>query len=521
MDQVKSHLDVGLMMSTRQRQQAQAEEKQGTSYVYNVSSSAVFLPPAQWASLQRCSSLQALDHELDAHARHTEESGRYTLFLLGTPHGTGQRAVGPVEEWVVGARRHAWLVTTLPLADPLRVAAGAQRVVENYFAIPIETEAQQNKTHQFHLVSLPPSSEYRLSFSLLNANSTQALYGWAFQKAASAYLSPFLEEVAVLGNFTIDSQVLHYVALPKKPLYDAQAKVYYFTPSMLSYFVHPNDLNSDFTVTSEATLNFMLYVPSPDQSPLHIRYDDGSYSDTDAFLILRTGGIVIFNPERYTRSAVNVISSTELHRPISVFVQQLRTLLGVPSTFFPTTDGKNTSSSLSNGPLHILPSSSGIAKWELDVLIRQRTYENLMKAKTSILTLCQLVKKQTHMVVHDHIKDRLLIALEKLELALHQLETNSSAAYLTAHRYALEGLDEAEKAFFDREMVSLLYYPPEHEAAIYIPHFLPVFYPIVVGLFLEFKNAITRRARKWWRARAQRKPKEEEQLDNTPPKSEE
>jgi len=118
--------------------------------------------------------LAALDHELDAHARHTEESGRYTLFLLGTPHGTGQRAVGPVEEWVVGARRHAWLVTTLPLAggssflspllcapsaltntrvlDPLRVAAGAQRVVENYFAIPIETEAQQNKTHQFHLV---------------------------------------------------------------------------------------------------------------------------------------------------------------------------------------------------------------------------------------------------------------------------------------------------------------------------------------------------------------------------------
>jgi len=39
-------------------------------------------------------------------------------------------------------------------------------------------------------------------------------------------------------------KVLHYVALPKKPLYDAQAKVYYFTPSMLSYFVHPNDLNS-------------------------------------------------------------------------------------------------------------------------------------------------------------------------------------------------------------------------------------------------------------------------------------
>jgi hypothetical protein len=34
-------------------------------------------------------------------------------------------------------------------------------------------------------------------------------------------------------------------------------------------------LFTDFTVTSEVTLNFMVYIPSPDQSPLYIRYDDG------------------------------------------------------------------------------------------------------------------------------------------------------------------------------------------------------------------------------------------------------
>lgn len=133
----------------------------------------------------------------------------------------------------------------------------------------------------------------------------------------------------------------------------------------------------------------------------------------------------------------------------------------------------------------------------------------LGQAKTSILTLCQLVKKQTHMVVHDHIKDKLLSALHKLQLALDHLEEGRDGSgfdYATAHRHALEGLKEAESAFFDKEMVSLLYYPPEHEAAIYIPHFLPVFYPIVVGLIFELKTAIFKRVRKWWRRRQAASP---------------
>jgi hypothetical protein len=107
------------------------------------------------------------------------------------------------------------------------------------------------------------------------------------------------------------------------------------------------------------------------------------------------------------------------------------------------------------------------------------------------------------MVVHDHIKDKLLVALQRLQSALDNLEAKDGSGfdYATAHRFALEGLKEAESAFFDREMVSLLYYPPEHEAAIYIPHFLPVFYPIVVGLLFELKTAIFKRVRKWWRRR--------------------
>lgn len=124
-------------------------------------------------------------------------------------------------------------------------------VVQQYLAAPIEqAEGNKTETPQLHQVclavypfqhptvltsacvqaSLPPAPEYRLSFSLLNANTTESLYTWSFNKAAegapasyffnhgdtdiisignclAAYLWPFLNEVSVLGNFSIDSQV--------------------------------------------------------------------------------------------------------------------------------------------------------------------------------------------------------------------------------------------------------------------------------------------------------------------------
>lgn len=63
---------------------------------------------------------------------------------------------------------------------------------------------------------------------------------------------------------------------------------------------------------------------------------------------------------------------------MSTFVQQLRELLGVPSSFFPTDRAPGAST------IRLLSSPTGIAKWELDVLLRQRTYENIMKVKVAL-----------------------------------------------------------------------------------------------------------------------------------------
>jgi phosphatidylinositol glycan class S len=63
------------------------------------------------------------------------------------------------------------------------------------------------------------------------------------------------------------------------------------------------------------------------------------------------------------------------------------------------------------------------------------------------------------------------------------LEHNTS---LASH-YASQAITFAEKAFFDKTMVSLLYFPLEHIYAMYMPFFVPVAIPLFSAVFQELK----------------------------------
>jgi phosphatidylinositol glycan class S len=56
-----------------------------------------------------------------------------------------------------------------------------------------------------------------------------------------------------------------------------------------------------------------------------------------------------------------------------------------------------------------------------------------------------------------------------------------------ASQEAKNAIVDAEKAFFDPNMVSMLYFPAEHLLAIYMPFFVPIAVPMVTALYKEFK----------------------------------
>ncbi len=78
-------------------------------------------------------------------------------------------------------------------------------------------------------------------------------------------------------------------------------------------------------VSQLPSLNFLVYIPRGEESPLLIK--DGS-SSTDAFLVPQWGGVVIFNPPELSEEGETFVPMEQL---MPVFVKQLRMLLGLPS----------------------------------------------------------------------------------------------------------------------------------------------------------------------------------------------
>jgi phosphatidylinositol glycan class S len=48
------------------------------------------------------------------------------------------------------------------------------------------------------------------------------------------------------------------------------------------------------------------------------------------------------------------------------------------------------------------------------------------------------------------------------------------------------------QVFFDKGILSMLYFPDDHKMAVYIPYFVPVLLPLLVGILREGKVSLSR-----------------------------
>ncbi|CAG8612064.1 1296_t:CDS:2 [Paraglomus brasilianum] len=320
------------------------------------------------------------------------------------------------------------------------------------------------------------SPRYQITFSLMNACPSTLLVDWNIEEAVNMYLKPFLDELKILSEVTVDSQVQYYAQLTVTPEKNENEGYYYLRPEMLPHFVNSAEWNLASAVSSYPTLNLILYTPEANQSPLHIHNSKGHPIDNNAFLIPRWGGIVISNPQTTNNSYKLTVE--ELKPIIEIFISQLRGLLGVRKF---TSDDKELSAKVRYAP----PPSTAITAWELDSLIRHRTAENIVAAISTLKSLSQLVSEIPNMVVLDHIQTEVLQALDSLKESCENLRTMS---YVAALNHAKQALERSESAFFDPTMVSMLYFPDEHKYAIYMPLFVPVSVPLLIALLREAKK---------------------------------
>ncbi len=331
----------------------------------------------------------------------------------------------------------------------------------------------------------PAAAGYDILFSLLVPEPEKIQVSWNVPASIRAYVRPFLKQMSNLIDISVKSQVVYLQKLnikSQKHRINKQRDVNLIRQKDLGLAINPVESQLSSHVSSNPRLNFLVYIPTVDQSPLHIAEDDKSKHllESNAFLIPRWGGVLIHNSldavsnYRMKKQKFNTIKTEVDDAAImGTFIMQLRLLLGLQDH-----SGKDNSTK-------IIPLTLGSDKtpplhdWEHDYLLRLRTSENLHLTRATLQSLAHLLWQIPNIVIEDAIGEKVhesvqecLKASEELKLGrLEEAFSSSKKAFLAS-----------DAAFFDPSLLALLYFPEDQKYAIYIPLFLPVSIPVIMSL---------------------------------------
>uniref|UniRef100_A0A2K5EHV8 Phosphatidylinositol glycan anchor biosynthesis class S n=1 Tax=Aotus nancymaae TaxID=37293 RepID=A0A2K5EHV8_AOTNA len=303
---------------------------------------------------------------------------------------------------------------------------------------------------------------------------------WSAEKRRPLKSSLGYEITFMLGNFSVDSQILYYAMLGVNPRFDSASSSYYLDMHSLPHVINPVESRLGSSAASlYPVLNFLLYVPELAHSPLYIQDKDGAPVATNAFHSPRWGGIMVYNVDSkaYNASALPVRVEVDMVRVMEVFLAQLRLLFGIAQPQVPP-------KCLLSGP-----ESEGLMTWELDRLLWARSVENLATATTTLTSLAQLLGKISNIVIKDDVASEVYRAVAAIQKSAEELASGHLASAFVASQ---EAVTSSERAFFDPSLLHLLYFPDDQKFAIYIPLFLPMAVPILLSLvkiFLETRKS--------------------------------
>ncbi|CAG8526932.1 603_t:CDS:10, partial [Cetraspora pellucida] len=373
------------------------------------------------------------------------KNGQYGFYILPRNNssktrilvGNQRQAIVEMDHWNIG-KHFILLNMSRIISDTLN---------KILFAIKkfIREPSAEAKVDVDSMRTMKYSPMYQVTFSLMNENPSTLLVDWDIKQAVIKYLKPFVDKISIISNLTVDSQIQHYARLtfePQKNLHNDE-NYFYLTPDLLPHFINAAEWNLASAVSSYPTLNFILYVPSKDQSPLYIKDSKGNIMENNAFLIPRWGGVIINNPDRSV--GTYMFTFDELKSVMSIFIMQLRGLLGVQDFWMEARSGLDSSINVE----FMSPPSTAITMWELDSLVRRRIAENIVSTISTLKSLSQLVAEIPNMVVLDHIQTEVLLALDSLKKSCASLHAGQ---YETALQHAKKAIERAESAFFDPTM---------------------------------------------------------------------
>lgn len=303
---------------------------------------------------------------------------------------------------------------------------------------------------------------YHLSFSLFTPGPLPS--SWDIEPALQEYLLPLLRTFSPISNFSIDTQVqvyANFAPTATQPEYDESQNAWTLKKEDLSSFINAAEWPLSPSIGKGPTMNFILYVPSPSQSPLVIKENRAT-----SWLIPQWGGIVILNPpldpSLVPKSNPPHLPKDSLRNPLSTFSHQLLTLLGTPSS----------------------PASLPL---RLQALVRIDTASLLLSASSTMGSLARLTHSLASIPIPLSVANSVSTTLSHLSATCELLREGRFKQALASARVAE---NEAERSFFEKSMVGQAYFPDEHKVAVYLPLLGPIGVPLVMGLIREGRRII-------------------------------
>ncbi|KAF1990486.1 GPI transamidase component PIG-S [Aulographum hederae CBS 113979] len=297
------------------------------------------------------------------------------------------------------------------------------------------------------------ASTYHLTFSLFTPSYVPN--DWEIRSALKSYMTPLLESLSSISNFTVDSQVQLYAEMPpsmREPELDSSRKAWTMRKEDLSGFINAAEWPLSPSIGAGPTINFILYVASEERRPLLVAENGKS-----SWLVPQWGGMQIFNPS--TSKTPAVLTKDDLRPAMHKFSEHLMSLLGVPVT----------------------PKSFPL---RLSTLTRVRSAQLMFSASSTMGALARLTKTLPSIEIPDSVAKNTAETLIRLEHACRDLKDGKFHSALENARMAEA---HAEKAFFEPSMVGQVYFPEEHKVAVYLPLLGPVAVPLVMAAIKEIR----------------------------------
>jgi len=296
------------------------------------------------------------------------------------------------------------------------------------------------------------ASIYHLTFSLFSSSSLPS--AWEVEEALAQYISPLVARLSAVSQMTIETQVqLHASFSPSiaGPIFDADSNQWKLRKTDLSGFINAAEWPLSPSIGSGPTINFVLYVPSPEQSPLVVAETGGN-----SWLIPQWGGVQIFDLKG---NHSQKLSANDLQPVMLVFADQLTALLGLP------------------------PSPPSLTL-RISSLTRERATSLILSASSTLGALSRLTHKLTSIAIPDSVAKSVDETIQRLDQACSDLREGRFDSALQNARIAN---DEAERAFFEPSMVGQVYFPDEHKVAVYVPLLGPMAVPLVMAAVKEIR----------------------------------